>query len=429
MGLENLTNALVASAVKPTSFKVVKKTAANLNTAASGLVLANQLSKLSSGTGTLGQRITNLGAGVQQVAAGLGLPRNLGIPASLGGVSGILTNASFLAGLFGLDQVAGFLNGYGDGVDPYTKFSVDPSWDTSTLEGLAHFRYNSSDLATIKKLQETKKILDPQVMDAVISSDRVKLDLIISSIQFGYSDFQQLSPHLGETFTHRFFGRTPVVITITGNLLDSVASNGKYVLTHLYERLFRAVKAARYQVSPTLMFHGCAVTGPFLSMSLSEQSGMEDVIGVSIQMLALKIVMCSPLNRGRSKSCIIDFTSNPATLGTSQTVEQITQENTPAGIAKKAGQIKQGAFQRVDNLLDVFSNSSAANNPASWKIPDNLKPTSLFGGQTLGTTSSSAQASATSQATPKPYYDPDTGAILTPSGTSIQSVTSGIIPE
>ena len=165
-------------------------------------------------------------------------------------------------------------------------FTSTLPWDLPELSGSAHFYLPSEGYEWIIKLDDELHIFSAPTR-AAITSDRINLDLIIDNTVFVYSEFDQVTPHVGDTFSHNFFGKKPVVLNVSATLMDSQLSMGKTVLMELYRWVFRASRVAKTGIVPCLVFRGCLVQGAMLGIDLREVGTQQDRITVGFSFIVL----------------------------------------------------------------------------------------------------------------------------------------------
>jgi len=156
--------------------------------------------------------------------------------------------------------------------------SIQP-WDSPELSGSAHFYLPADGYEWILDLDEHMGIFSDFTREA-IKPDRIHLDLVIDTATFAYAEFEQITPHVGDSFSHHFYGKQPVVMNVSGHLVDTRQSIGKAAFMELYRWVFRASRVARTNVVPCLYINGCLFQGAMLGVNTRETGGIQDIVQV-----------------------------------------------------------------------------------------------------------------------------------------------------
>lgn len=162
------------------------------------------------------------------------------------------------------------------------RYTSTMPWDSSEFPASAHFYFMSDDYEWLLEFDDELGIFSPATR-AAITPDRVNVDLVIDNIAFSYAEYDQIEPHVGDTFSHHFYGKRPVVFSVSGTLVDMQHSFGKSVLMELYRWVFRISRVAKTGMAPCLIFNGCLVQGAMLGMNIRETGGMQDILQVQFQ--------------------------------------------------------------------------------------------------------------------------------------------------
>lgn len=124
---------------------------------------------------------------------------------------------------------------------------------------------------------------------AIVYDDKLsEIDLIIHHVNFSYSENNQVTAHMGDTFNTIFFGKAPLEINVQATLPDSLENFGKTNLLDAYKNYYRATAVARTGIAPTLRCKGMNFTGPLTKLSVSEQSDNQDNVLVVFTMVAMQ---------------------------------------------------------------------------------------------------------------------------------------------
>lgn len=159
------------------------------------------------------------------------------------------------------------------------------SWDTADFEGAAHLFFLGADYERLRSLD----ILSSYLMQNVVLSDRIVLNLLITGVNFTYADFDSLDPHIGDTFSHHFFGKSPIQLNVKAQLIDTAEGFGKAEFTELYKKVFRISAVAKNKVAPILSCIGCMAKGAFLNAQITENSNNWETLSVNFEFLVFNM--------------------------------------------------------------------------------------------------------------------------------------------
>ena len=124
---------------------------------------------------------------------------------------------------------------------------------------------------------------------AIIYDKKIaEIDLIVDSINFTYKENDQVTPHIGDTFSTIFFGKAPLEINVQASLPDSLENFGKTNLLNAYKNYYRASAVARIGIAPSLRCRNMVFTGPFTRLTVSEQSDNADNVLVVFTMVVMQ---------------------------------------------------------------------------------------------------------------------------------------------
>lgn len=126
----------------------------------------------------------------------------------------------------------------------------------------------------------------------MVGKKDVRVALLITSVSVDYKENNQVTPHLGESFSLTMFGKTPATATIQGTLLDSKDGCGKNALVALYRDYLRPSAVARTKQMPVLVLESQRIDGPITNMQLTI-SGTEHgvwTVGMTMQIMRHTIV-------------------------------------------------------------------------------------------------------------------------------------------
>ncbi len=178
------------------------------------------------------------------------------------------------------------------------------SINTDDMSGAAKMFITEVDRNFLKKNARDLG-LDTQFINEVIRESYIDIDLIITSASHSESDFNRIDTYIGDSFGIHYYGRSPIMLTFGGVLLDDFGQIQKYRLTKLYQDLFRITRVARIGVVPNIEFAKCVVQGPLMNLSLAESSSAEDRINVSFNLLVANFYIFNESNAANTQSSIV----------------------------------------------------------------------------------------------------------------------------
>lgn len=165
------------------------------------------------------------------------------------------------------------------------------SWDADTWDSS---QYNDTLIA--KSTMETP--YDDYsgraaIYESVTASEPFPVDIVVESIDFGYSEHIQLEAPIGNFFAYIAFGKNAMQLQINGVVVDTGENPGKDVLLDIYRNYLRMEAVARRGVAPVFTFPDAAITGAVASLHLSETSQSEDTVAFSMVVTVLKATFIS----------------------------------------------------------------------------------------------------------------------------------------
>lgn len=189
------------------------------------------------------------------------------------------------------DIAAGYI-----GINPF---------DDSDFTGAASIFVTEADYIALQNLSPT--LVDQTIVRSFFNEGFFDLDLVIESANFQYADFHRLDEELGDTFSIHYYGKSPIMLMVSGRMFDLAGNGAKHALMAMYRDIFRLSKVAKYKIVPNLEFIGCIASGSLLNLSISENSQSDDILSITFQFLINNLYYSSPDNPGRIKFSSIEF--------------------------------------------------------------------------------------------------------------------------
>jgi hypothetical protein len=187
------------------------------------------------------------------------------------------------------------------------------SFTTNSIETAARFFIPVSDINRVNTLYDMGTIdLPLSVYDHV--SGYFNFDFIINRVQERFLEFDKVVPYVGETFSHTFYGKSPVYHDIQGILLETKDNNAKHNFLTAYINIFKLSQVAKNGVAPVLYFNDTFTTGAFTSLNFSEDSQNSEAISTQISFLVLDSFYYSGESQGAVHQLDVNY-SKMTTFG------------------------------------------------------------------------------------------------------------------
>jgi hypothetical protein len=117
------------------------------------------------------------------------------------------------------------------------------------------------------------------------------VNLVITDISHSSLEKVKIDPQMGDKFSVHYYGKSPVVLQITGVILNPYDDSHKAGMVSVYRYLLRLSKVVEMQIRPALTYLGNTVTGAMLNMNTSEQAMQEGIINISFDWLVFNMTM------------------------------------------------------------------------------------------------------------------------------------------
>ena len=185
------------------------------------------------------------------------------------------------------------------------EFTDSKFWADAQYEGSAHFFLLSEDYTKLKQTPAYRLRMSPSTKE-IISETRINIDLLMTAIVQPYAEYDQIIPYIGDVFSHYFYGANPMILNVSGYLVDTMNNIGKLEMMELYRWLFRISRVAKTGIAPYLTFTGVSAQGAMLNLDINESGSMQDMLEVRFRFLVFSMRLLSPLNE-KVKDNKIDF--------------------------------------------------------------------------------------------------------------------------
>lgn len=111
------------------------------------------------------------------------------------------------------------------------------------------------------------------------------IDLFIQNIDVNFDEHIQFTPHASDTFGIVCFGKAPMRLIITATLADTQITFGKQYLVDAYKNKLRVTAVSRTGKVPVLKYGNYAISGPFISLKITQNANSEDTLIVVLTMI------------------------------------------------------------------------------------------------------------------------------------------------
>jgi len=211
---------------------------------------------------------------------------------------------------------------------------------TTDIRDAAHLFLTSSNYRKFKELLKDRFVCIPTEIENALSSSfgMIELNLLIVKLSETLADYEQISSYIGNTFSAHYFGKSPIILNLEMELLDttqevngSESISAKRLLMWLYHNLFSLQGVANREITPCLQVENTVYYGAFMSMSISEDSSAQCIGHVSARFLVFNRVTTNPSNE--SGIILSEILYDKATYSGTRTELATYMQELPATIA------------------------------------------------------------------------------------------------
>lgn len=177
---------------------------------------------------------------------------------------------------------------------------------TSRIRLLTNDPNRSTNFGTGIDLSITTLPADVKAM----TSDEGYTNFLLTDVQVGFSEKVQVMETFGDTEVAYYFGKSPVVFTLSGLLFDDIDNDWFTKFLRLYTNVMRGTELARRYELIQVILPNMEIIGSVMNMSYSENSQRDTDIPFSFQVLAKVItprVMTVPAAMLSDDAIFIDF--------------------------------------------------------------------------------------------------------------------------
>ena len=168
--------------------------------------------------------------------------------------------------------------------------------------GTASFFYKSEDFEKLQSLASNYFVVFTSSLVQIIDPQGIFLfDLVISQITESHAEFQKTQPFIGELFSQTFYGSTPMVISVSGYLLETAANNAKQAFLRAYTEFLRIGSVARNKIAPVLQYNDIFLEGAMLDLNIGETGQNSELIKVDFSYMVFTYFQTTMNTEGASK--------------------------------------------------------------------------------------------------------------------------------
>jgi len=118
-------------------------------------------------------------------------------------------------------------------------------------------------------------------------------NLLFTSVNFQLAEKSKIAPHFGDQFSLHYFGRSPLMLQVSGFLLNPHDDSHKAGLVSAYRYLLRLQMAAVMGTQPCISFLGYTAKGAMLNLKMSESANQEGIIQVNFDWMVFELYTMS----------------------------------------------------------------------------------------------------------------------------------------
>lgn len=143
-----------------------------------------------------------------------------------------------------------------------------------------------------------------------MQSDAGYTKFLLTDVQVGYSEKLQVTETFGDAEVAYYFGKSPVIFTLSGLLFDDIDNDWFTKFQRLYSSVMRGTELARNNELIQVILPNMEIIGSVMNMSYSQNSQRDTDIPFSFQVLAKVVtprVMVVPAAGLSDAAAFIDF--------------------------------------------------------------------------------------------------------------------------
>jgi len=170
------------------------------------------------------------------------------------------------------------------GVDE-PMLTVRPRYVKDQLEGLRGRRSRFRLISPNSAKNITPSGISQSIRKELLPSGKGFTSMLITDISYQFMEKTQINETFGDSITVYAFGSAPVVLNISGVVVDDLDNNWFVKLIHVYKDFIRATALAKHFEIARLDMPDASYIGSVLSLNLSKNSANDALVPFSMQFL------------------------------------------------------------------------------------------------------------------------------------------------
>jgi len=182
-------------------------------------------------------------------------------------------------------------------IDLLSRSYSSSNYEIEEGDALGRLFLDAGDLVKAKAYvdaQEAPVAVDPF---SFLVNGYLITNLLFTAASFQLAEKSKLSPHFGDSFAIHYFGKSPVLLNVTGVLLNPYDDSHKAGLVSTYKYLFRLQAVAAAGTAPCISFLGYTSRGAMINLKLMESAEHTGVIQVSFDWMVFELHAMSADNK------------------------------------------------------------------------------------------------------------------------------------
>jgi hypothetical protein len=177
-----------------------------------------------------------------------------------------------------------------------TPFQQKEFKDLDDLEGPVRLFYTEDNWTKLQSYWSAQSVHNSDDTEAAFTDYFFTGNLWVSQVSANLAEKSLIEPHMSDSASVYFFGKSPTVLSIQGIILHPYDGSHKKAMILAYQNAFRLYTVARSGAVPNLSFTGYLVPGAMLKMDLAESSEIDRALQISFDWLVFSLKVQSPGN-------------------------------------------------------------------------------------------------------------------------------------
>lgn len=170
------------------------------------------------------------------------------------------------------------------GVDE-PMLTVRPRYVKDQLEGLRGRRSRFRLISPSSAKNISPSGISQSIREELLPSGKGFTSMLITDVSYQFMEKTQINETFGDSITVYAFGSAPVVLNISGVVVDDLDNNWFVKLIHVYKDFIRATALAKHFEIARLDMPDASYIGSVLSLNLSKNSANDALVPFSMQFL------------------------------------------------------------------------------------------------------------------------------------------------